>query len=127
MGEQAARYMAHRRKPQPKVPAGEARALERIEVEAIENKATLHSNGQGGLPSSVVLGILRRDGWHCHKCGGKDDLTLHHKADVLASPYLRRLHKIASRTDSRNLVTLCQKCHDDVHEAARAAGQEAPE
>lgn len=127
MGEVAARYMATRRKPEKPVPAGEAKALERIQDEAAANGATLHSNGKGGLPSSTVLGIYRRDGWHCHKCGGKDDLTIHHKADVLASPYLRRLHQIAGRTDQRNLATICHKCHDAIHQEARAAGEEAPE
>lgn len=127
MGDQAARYMSYRRKPQPPVPMGEAKALERIEVEALEHDATLHSQGRGGLPASVVLGILRRDGWHCHKCGDTQDLTIHHKADILASPYLRRLHKIAGRTDPKNLVTLCHSCHDDVHEEAREEGTEAPE
>lgn len=127
MGEQATRYMSYRRKPQAQVPMGEAKALERMEIEAAEHGVTLHSNGRGGLPASVVLGILRRDDWHCHKCGGTQDLTIHHKADILASPYLRRLHKIAGRTDPKNLVTLCHSCHDDVHEQAREEGTEAPE
>ena len=127
MGELAARYMNYRRKPQPKQSAEEAKAYERIMGEAEKNGATLHSQGHGGLPSSVVLGIFRRDGWHCHKCGGKDDLSIHHKADILASPYLRRLHKVASRTDPRNLVTVCNACHDALHDQARADGTEAPE
>ena len=127
MGDQAARYMSYRRKPPPPVPVGESKALERMEVEALEQGATLHSQGRGGLPASAVLGILRRDGWHCHKCGDTQDLTIHHKADILASPYLRRLHKIAGRTDPKNLVTLCHPCHDDVHEEAREEGTEAPE
>jgi len=125
MGDQAARYMSFRRKPQKTEPAGEVTALERMEVEALEQGATLHSQGRGGLPASVVLGIFRRDGWHCHKCGDRQDLTVHHKADILASPYLRRLHKVAGRTDPRNLVTLCHACHDDVHDDARSAGIEA--
>lgn len=126
MGEQAARYMSYRRKPEKPVPAGEAKALDRIQAEAIERGATLHSGGKGGLPSSVVLGVLRRDEYRCHKCGGQQDLTIHHKADILASDYLRRLHKTAGRTDPKNLTTLCQKCHDSVHEEARAEGTEAP-
>ncbi len=127
MGEVAARYMATRRKPDKPVPAGEAKALDRIQVEAAENGANLHSEGKGGMPPSVVLGVFRRDGWHCHRCGGKNDLTIHHKADILASPYLRRLHKVASRTDPKNLVTLCHACHNTLHELARQEGTEAPE
>lgn len=127
MGEQAARYMSYRRKPERDVPVGEAKALDRMQAEAIEHGATLHSEGRGGLPASIVLGVLRRDEYRCHKCGGKEDLTMHHKADIFASDYLRRLHKVAGRTDARNLVTLCQKCHDSVHEQARLDSTEAPE
>lgn len=122
MGEQAARYMSYKRKAKPETPPGDAKAIERMEAEAIEHGATLHSHGRGGLPPSVVLGIFRRDGWHCHKCGGKADLTIHHKADVLASDYLRRLHKVAGRTDPRNLATICHSCHDAIHEEAREQG-----
>ncbi len=125
MGEKAARYMAYKRKPAPPPSPGEERALERMEAEAIEHGATLHSAGRGGLPASVVLGIFRRDGWHCHKCGDTKDLTVHHKADVLASDYLRRLHRVAGRTDPKNLVTICHACHDDIHEEARKQGIEA--
>lgn len=122
MGEQAARYMSYRRRPEKPAPIGEAKALERMQAEAIEHGATLHSAGRGGLPASVVLGIYRRDGWHCHKCGGTSDLTIHHKADVLASPYLRRLHQIAGRTDPKNLATICHPCHDQIHQEARELG-----
>lgn len=125
MGDQAARYMSFRRKPEKAMPTSESKALERLQAEAIAHGATLHSEGKGGLPASIVLGILRRDAWHCHKCGGREDLTLHHKADVLASDYLRRLHKVAGRTDPKNLVVLCHSCHDQVHENARKQGQEA--
>ena len=93
MGERAARYMSYRRKPEKPESAGEAKALDRLQAEAIEAGATLHSEGRGGLPSSVVLGVLRRDSYQCKKCGGKEDLTMHHKADILASDYLRRLKK----------------------------------
>lgn len=126
MGEQASRYMSYRRKPEKPQPTSEAKALERMQAEAIEHGATLHSEGKGGLPASIVLGVFRRDQYRCHKCGGREDLSLHHKADILASDYLRRLHKIAGRTDPRNLTTLCQRCHDSVHEEARREGTEAP-
>ena len=127
MGEQAVRYMSFRRKPEKPVPASEAKALDRMRAEAIEANATLHSAGRGGLPASIVLGIFRRDGYQCKKCGGHNDLSIHHKADVLASPYLRRLHKIAGRTDPKNLVTICQSCHDSIHKESRQQGTDAPE
>lgn len=127
MGEQAARYMSYRRKPDKAPVVGEAKALDRMQAEAIEAGATLHSNGQGGLPASTVLGVMRRDQYQCKRCGGRQDLTIHHKADILASDYLRRLHKVAGRTDPKNLVVLCQSCHDSVHEQSRAEGTDAPE
>ena len=127
MGEQAARYMSFRRKPEKPLPSSDAKALDRIQIEAKEHGATLHSQGKGGLPPSIVLGVFRRDGWHCHKCGGTQDLTIHHKADILASPYLRKLHQVAGRTDPKNLATICHRCHDSIHEQARQEGTEAPE
>jgi hypothetical protein len=127
MGEVAARYMETRRKPEKPLPSGESKALQRIQAEAAEHGATLHSAGKGGLPASIVLGVYRRDGWHCHKCGGTQDLSIHHKADVLASPYLRRLHQIAGRTDPKNLATICHTCHNSIHNEARREGTEAPE
>jgi hypothetical protein len=127
MGEQAARYMSFRRKPEKPMPSSDAKALDRIQIEAKEHGATLHSQGKGGLPPSIVLGVFRRDGWHCHKCGGTQDLTIHHKADILASPYLRKLHQVAGRTDPKNLATICHRCHDSIHEQARQEGTEAPE
>ena len=127
MGEQAARYMSFRRKPEKPMPSSDAKALDRIQIEAKEHGATLHSQGKGGLPPSIVLGVFRRDGWHCHKCGGTQDLTIHHKADILASPYLRKLHQVAGRTDPKNLATICHRCHDSIHEQARQDGTEAPE
>lgn len=126
MGEQAARYMSYRRKPEKAEPVGEAKALDRMQAEAIEAGASLHSAGKGGLPASVVLGIFRRDGYRCKRCGAADDLTVHHKADILASDYLRRLHKVAGRTDPKNLVTLCHSCHDSLHEESRREGTDAP-
>ena len=124
MGEQAARYMSFRRKPEKPMPSSDAKALERIQYEAAEYGATLHSQGRGGVPPSIVLGVFRRDEYRCKRCGGHEELSLHHKADTLASPYLRRLHQVAGRTDPKNLVTICQSCHDAIHEQAREAGTE---
>ena len=127
MGEIAARYMRSRKRPEKPIPATEAKALERLQAEAIEHDATLHSGGRGGMPASVVLGVMRRDGYRCHKCGGRDDLSLHHKADILASDYLRKLHKTASKNDPKSVVVICDKCHDQIHENARKEGIEAEE
>lgn len=124
MGDLAVRFMQTRRKPEKPVPAGEQKALDRLRLEAKRHGATLHSGGEGGLPSSTVLGILRRDEYRCHKCGGREDLTMHHKADTFASPYLRRLHASTKRSDPKGIVTICQKCHDSVHEEARREGTE---
>lgn len=115
------------RKPQnaPKgalVP-GEARALETLQNEAAALGATLRTGGRGGIPPSLVLGVLRRDGYECKikrkSCTGNQDLTVHHKGGIAASAWLINKGK---RRDFNNIVTSCHTCHDTVHEQARADG-----
>lgn len=50
----------------------------------------------------VKRAILIRDDYTCSKCGGKDLLTVHHRDGT-------------SKNDPENLVTLCQKCHNEIH------------
>ncbi len=52
----------------------------------------------------VKRATLIRDGYTCSKCGGKELLGVHHKDGT-------------SRNDPENLVTLCQKCHQEAHRA----------
>ncbi|MGH2507647.1 MAG: HNH endonuclease [Ktedonobacteraceae bacterium] len=49
--------------------------------------------------------ILRRDGYHCRKCGSTDSLHVHHIVH-------RSEHYDHSAS---NLITLCHKCHGAKH------------
>ncbi len=49
--------------------------------------------------------VFTRDNWHCRHCNNSHGLDPHHVT-----------FKSAGGEDmSCNLVTLCRKCHDDVH------------
>lgn len=102
-----------------RLPDGERVALERVRLEADRAGATLHSAGEGGLSPSLALGVYRRDGYRCKRCGGADDLSLHHKGGIFASTWLRAK---GHANVPNNLVTLCNRCHDAIHQEARAAG-----
>lgn len=54
--------------------------------------------------------LYGRDGIHCHECGRRVGLTVHHKKKVCElgldeSPY-----------DPDNCVLLCKKCHAKIHD-----------
>lgn len=104
-----------------KTPAEEKAALRTIRKEAAAAGATLHSDGKGGLPSTLVLGVFRRDEWRCKACGGKSDLLVHHKGGV-ENPASRWLLRKGKSNDSNNIVTLCAKDHSALHDADRAGG-----
>lgn len=108
------------------LPAQERGALRAIQREARQRGVLLTSGGKGGLPPSLVLGVLRRDDWKCKVCGEtgtKDNggLGIHHKGGIPESGWLRRKGHI---NDPNNLVSICNRCHDSVHEKARAEGIE---
>jgi 5-methylcytosine-specific restriction endonuclease McrA len=57
------------------------------------------------LPPHVSRAVYNRDGWHCRHCNKNSQLTPHHV-----------IYRSAGGTDDlNNLLTLCMKCHDDVH------------
>lgn len=119
MGDLAARYMSYRKKPEESLSANEAKALERLQLEAEAHGATLHSKGHGGLPPSMVLGVMRRDQWRCKRCGQSSDLSVHHKGGVVSSRYISRLgHKNVPSA----LAVICHACHDAIHDKAREEG-----
>lgn len=128
MGEAANTYMAARggrkedRAKQDELPAPEAKALERLRQEAHDRGATLATGGKGGLPPSLVLGIMRRDEYRCHRCGTNKELSLHHKGGIVASKWLSRK---GHHMDPNNIVTLCMSCHDAIHEQARRDGDDS--
>jgi 5-methylcytosine-specific restriction endonuclease McrA len=49
--------------------------------------------------------VLCRDGWRCQSCGAMSNLEVHH-----------RQYRSHSGDDSEdNLITLCAKCHANIH------------
>ena len=103
-------------------PPNEAKALRTLRIEARRAGATLASGGKGGLPSTLVLGVMRRDKYQCKVCGGRKHLGIHHKGGDTRSKWLsRKGHKL----EFNNLVTICEKSHDEVHDRAREDGTDS--
>lgn len=135
MGSPLARYVKHvraetrRDRPAPRpLPPGEEHALEVMRREAKANGVHLASGGVGGLPPSFVLGIFRRDGWRCKVHGDRGEgecrgLTVHHKGGLVA-PLTAWLRAKGKSRDRNNLVTVCTKGHDEIHDRDRAAARE---
>lgn len=101
----------------------ERKALARLQREARENGAVLTTDGKGGLPPSLVLGVFRRDGYQCkvHGDRGEGDfggLQLHHIGGVDA-PTSRWMQTKGHSNDPNNLVVLCALAHDSVHDDDR--------
>jgi 5-methylcytosine-specific restriction endonuclease McrA len=89
----------------------------RQEAKAAGSK--LESGGKGGLPPSLVLHVMRRDGYRCARCGSQDGVSVHHKGGIVNSAWAA---KVGHSNDPGNIVTICHKCHDKVHDEARAEG-----
>jgi 5-methylcytosine-specific restriction endonuclease McrA len=56
--------------------------------------------------------VMARDGWSCQArrpdgsvCGSTQDLTIHHLVPQRLDP--------TRRTDPKNEITLCRRCHDE--------------
>jgi hypothetical protein len=98
------------------------KALKTIQREAKNAGATLKSGGKGGLPSILVLHIFRRDEYRCHRCGKQNNLSIHHKGGIVESKWL---DKKGHKNDLNNFAVICDSCHDDVHEEARAHGDDS--
>lgn len=59
-----------------------------------------------GLGPKISKAVFRRDDWKCRKCGFRDGLHPHHI-----------VYKSKGGTDTMdNIITLCWRCHRDVHE-----------
>ncbi len=131
MGTAGAAFVkANRKEPEPpaerKTSAMEKLALKKLRREAKRAGATLESGGEGGLPSSLVLGVMRRDRYRCKTCGGQKHLSLHHKGG-LEHPGSKWLAKKGHSNDPNNIVTTCKDCHDNIHNKDRAKGAEHAE
>jgi len=122
MSEALAKVMRAKKGEQREPPQSEQRALENLRQEAKDAGATLANNGEGGLPSSLVLGTMRRDEWKCKKCGRQADLSVHHKGH-LENPVSRWLKKKGKSNDENNITTICANCHDDIHNEDRERGE----
>ena len=114
MSDALRRFAATLSKTAP-ADGGEGRALERLRAEAAAAGATLAKEGKGGLPSSTALGVFRRDEYRCKKCGGRENLELHHKADLKHPPSLR-LARMSVGLDSKTICCVCEKCHNQIHQ-----------
>lgn len=60
------------------------------------------------LPTQLSRAVYNRDDWHCRHCNRNCNLTPHHVTYQSADKSL--VYEMS------NLLTLCMKCHDDVHE-----------
>lgn len=49
--------------------------------------------------------ILNRDGWRCQICGSASNLQVHHL----------QFRSALGDDTMDNLITLCNRCHNDVH------------
>ena len=119
-GEQRKSDRAQRDRLSP----NERAALRTIRIEAKKNGSFLTSGGKGGLPPSLVLGVLRRDKFRCKVCGElgtkeNGGLGVHHKGGIPESKWLA---KKGHSNDPNNIVAICNNCHDNVHEKAREEG-----
>jgi 5-methylcytosine-specific restriction endonuclease McrA len=120
------RLQKKKKQEKPHLPPQEADALRKIRLEAKQNGATLESDGEGGLPPSLVLGIMRRDGpFRCKRCGGKENLSIHHKAHLEnPSPKLKQRASRRDRNDPSMLICICGSCHDRLHSEDREISEE---
>lgn len=93
--------------------------MRKLREEARAAGTELESNGKGGLPPSLVLHAMRRDGYRCTLCGGREAIGVHHLGGVPDSPWAARM---GHSNSPANIATICHACHDDEHQGARAEG-----
>jgi 5-methylcytosine-specific restriction endonuclease McrA len=55
--------------------------------------------------SRLRRSVLDRDHWQCQQCGAGDHLELHHQ----------QFRSHGGRDEDRNLITLCNRCHQQRH------------
>lgn len=120
MSETLAKYMKLSKKPKQEIPLGgeERKALNKLRQLARQAGASLASDGKGGLPPSLVLGVMKRDRFTCKVCGHQENIGVHHKGGV-EHPASKWLAQKGHQNTVENLVTICDDCHDGVHERDR--------
>ncbi len=107
--------------------AEERLSLHRLRHEAHRAGAKLKDYGRGGLSPSLVLSVCRRDGFRCKIHGDRGEaenggLTIHHKSGIVESEWAS---KKGHKNEKQNLVVLCDRAHDELHNRARANGTDS--
>lgn len=126
-----------------KLAPDEANALKKLQGLAKQQGCLLTSGGKGGLPPSLVLHVFKRDAdedgnFRCKVCGetGTDEnggLGVHHKYQHITAPKERRKGVLANKQGRRNdpsqMIVICARDHDKVHQRDRAeyGGKDADE
>lgn len=108
----------------------EQNALKKIQKGAADRGSFLTHEGKGGLRPSLVLYVMKRDGFKCKVCGEYGDkdknggIGVHHRYQHITAPKERHKGVLANRQGRRNdpseLTTICERCHNHVHERDRA-------
>lgn len=132
-------------KPEPdqqeeKQRPDEANALKKLQAAAKAQGCILSSGGKGGLQSSLVWHVFKRDAedgeFRCKVCGdiGTEDnggLGVHHKYQHITDPKARakgvRANEEGRRNDPNQLIVICATCHDKVHQKDRAENPGEPD
>lgn len=70
---------------------------------ATERKIVDGRENVRGVPKHIETAVFKRDRKRCKKCGGRDDLHLHHVQEFADG----------GRHEVDNLHTLCAACHDE--------------
>lgn len=121
-----------------KLNAEERKALIKIREGARKAGSYLASGGEGGLPPSLVLGVMKKANWRCKVCGelgSKENggLSIHHKNQHITAPKERMKGMLAieqgRKNDPSQIVAICATCHDKIHQKDRAefGGEDAGE
>jgi 5-methylcytosine-specific restriction endonuclease McrA len=103
-----------------------------IQREARRKGATLSNGGKGGLEPKLARSVFRRDKYRCvcnadhggHDgvCGTKEELGLHHLGGIAKTD---ELSEMGHENAAENIITICEDCHDALHENARERGDDS--
>lgn len=122
-----AKYHKGKGDQKPPLSREERFALHKLRMEARARGTILASAGRGGLSPSLVIAVFRRDDYACKVHGDRGEgehmgIQLHHKGGIVESEWLR---KKGHKNELNNLVTLCTKAHNELHEKARVEGTDS--
>jgi hypothetical protein len=97
------------------VTLDERKALSHLIAEARKARAVLYRPARAFLPPSIILGVMRKDGFTCQMHGDRGEeqckgLMIHRISDVVpdyATRFARNLN------DRQNLITVCRAGYED--------------